>query len=188
MSDVFATNAPTVPGWLAAAEEAYKLQEQNAKGNQIIQARRHAEFINDSLEKLGIEPLQPARLDRAGRLEGAILVRADYDEETQEVRALWDAESNQVELHTADWQENGPKFGRVRLLNSLADVAAARRETPKLPAPQRNFRVEALRAIDGFNVDRLNNRQVEVIVTAINGLTAAVLHQSEVMARGNDRP
>ncbi|MDX3165980.1 hypothetical protein PV516_19520 [Streptomyces scabiei] len=177
-----------VPTWLAASVEAHEQQKLEEHGNQILQAKRYAEQINDTLAKFGIEPLQPARISGTGQLEGAILIRSDYDEGTYEVRALWDSDSQQIELHTADWNDRTPKFGRVRLMNNLADVAAARHETPKFPDRQRNLRAEALHAIDALNPDRLNNGHVEAIVTAINGLTAAVLYRTESIARANDRP
>ncbi|WP_089107628.1 hypothetical protein [Streptomyces hyaluromycini] len=76
------------------------------------------------------------------------------------MRAAWSEDDKEVELHTADWEADRSTFGRVRLLNTLADVAAARREWPKFPAPRRDYRREALRAIDGLNADSLNNAHV----------------------------
>ncbi|WP_331744377.1 hypothetical protein OG762_49870 (plasmid) [Streptomyces sp. NBC_01136] len=40
---------------------------------------------------------------------------------------MWSEDDKEVALHTADWEDDRPVFGRVRLLTSLADVAAARR-------------------------------------------------------------
>lgn len=188
MPDSTATDSPTVPAWLAAAIEADKHRKINAKADEILRNRKFADQINKALASYGVEPLHPAHVDEHGDLVGAVLLMPDYDEGTYEVRALWDEDSQQVELHTSDWEADRPGFGRVRLMNSLADIAAARHETPKPPALRRDFRSEALRAIDGFNVDHLNNGEVEVIVTAINGLTAAILHQTEVIARANDKP
>ncbi|MER5227116.1 hypothetical protein [Streptomyces flaveus] len=104
---------------------------------------------------------------------------------TYEVRALWSEDDEEVELHTADWKYDLAVFGRVRLLRSLADVAAARRETPKFPALVRDYRLEAIRAMDSVNVDRLNNAYVEEIATAIHGNTAALLHLADVIVRTN---
>ncbi|MFD5878442.1 hypothetical protein [Streptomyces yangpuensis] len=176
MSDTTVSAPAAVPSWLTAAVEQYEKEQLDIRASQIMHRESHAEHINDKLASLGIEPLQPARLNASGYLEGAVLVRADPEADTYEVRAFWDEESGQVELHTADWDGSG-QFRRVRLLNRLADVAAAHHETPKAPAPaRRNFAAEALRAIDSLNVDRLNDGRTEAIVTAINGLTAAVLH------------
>ncbi|WP_405541159.1 hypothetical protein [Streptomyces phaeochromogenes] len=88
-------------------------------------------------------------------------------------------------LRVAVGQDERPLFGRVGLLTSLADVAAARRETPKFPAPACDYRREAIRAMDGLNVDRLNDAGVEVIATAIHGTTAALLHLADTVARTN---
>ncbi|GAA1110875.1 hypothetical protein [Streptomyces javensis] len=177
----------TVPAWLSAAVVEYEQQQLTERANQIMHLQRLAENINSQLNKLGIEPLNPAHVE-AGRLRGALLVGPDFDEGTYEVRAFWDETSQQIELHTADWETHNPQYGRVRLLNSIADIAAARHETPKPPAPHRHLGSEALRAIDGLNADRLNNHQVEAIVTAVNGLTAAVLHIGQLIKQVNDRP
>ncbi|MFD5452211.1 hypothetical protein [Streptomyces sp. NPDC127100] len=188
MPDSTATDLPTVPAWLAAAIEADEHRKLNEKANEIQRNKISADLINRKFDMFGVEPLHPAHTDERGHLVGAVLAMPDYDEGTYEVRAMWDEDSKQIELHTSDWMDDQPQFGRVRLMNSLADVAAARHETPKFPAPPRNLRFEALHAIDNVRPDNIKNAAVEAIVTAINGLTAAVLHQTEVIARGNDRP
>ncbi|MER5302177.1 hypothetical protein ABT039_22340 [Streptomyces lasiicapitis] len=188
MPDSTTTDSAAAPSWLAAAEEVYEHQQIDERANHIMACKRHAEQINDALGVFGIEPLQPARLTKSGQLEGAVLVGPDFEAGTYEVRALWDVNSQQIELHTADWETDRPRFGRVGLMSNIADVAAARRETPKFPAPRRNLSAEALQAIDSLSVDRLNNHDVEAVVTAIHGLTAAVLHVGDLIARGNDRP
>jgi hypothetical protein len=183
-----ATDSPTVPAWLTAAIAADEHRKLSEESNEIQRNRRSADLINRELAKHGVEPPHPAHADERGRLVGAVLVMPDYEEGTYEVRAMWDEASKQIELHTLDWEDDRPQFGRVRLMNNLADIAAARHESPKFPAPPRDFRAEAMRAIDSLNVDRLNNGEVEAIVTAINGLTAAILHQTEANARVHDRP
>jgi hypothetical protein len=112
-----ATDQPTVPDWLAAAEAAHQEQiDTVAQGLQ--RAQRHADLINARLAELGIEPIEAAGV-------------------YYKVRAAWSEDDKQTELHTADWEDDRPRYGRVRLLNSLADVAAARRETPTIPATVR---------------------------------------------------
>ncbi|TQE33115.1 hypothetical protein [Streptomyces ipomoeae] len=181
------TTEATLPGWLAAAVEAHEAQVAEERGREILRLQGIAKQINAELAKVGIEPLHPARVE-AGRIEGAVLVGPDYDEGTYEVRAFWDENSRQIELHTADWESREPKFGRVRVMNNLADVAAARHETPKFPAPPRDFKAEALFAIASLSPDRLNNHEVEALVNAVNGLTAAMLHVGDLITRANDRP
>ncbi|MFH8295107.1 hypothetical protein [Streptomyces sp. NPDC018059] len=171
------TTAP--PAWLAAAEADRAERELNEKANKLRLVMDQAEKVNARLAELGIEPLNPAGYDQSGNFKAAVLIGADYDEYVYEVRAVWSAADNMVELHTADWEDDSTAFGRVRLLRSIGDVAAARHETPKFPARPRDFAAEARWAIDSFNVDRLNNGEVEVIVTALNGVTAALLHLAE---------
>ncbi|MFD8655026.1 hypothetical protein ACFV1D_45965, partial [Streptomyces mirabilis] len=119
-----------------------------------------------------------------GNLRPARLTQPEFEPYAYyEVRAAWSEDDKQVELRTADWEDDRPKFGRVRLLNSLADVAAARRETPTFPAPRRDYRLEAIRAMDSLNADRLNNAHVEEIANAIHGNTAALLHVADTIAR-----
>ncbi|MEV1040408.1 hypothetical protein AB0J01_27715 [Streptomyces sp. NPDC050204] len=187
-STVATSAAPADPAWLAPAIEAYEQEKLNDGARTISRRQQLVRNINDRLAARQIVPLQPAHLDERHNLRGAVLLEADYDEGTYEVRALWDENSQQIELHTADWEDHNPSFGRVRLMNTVGDIIAARHETPKVPVPQRNFKNEALRAIDSLNVDRLDNYKVEAITTAINGLTAAVLHVGDLIARSADRP
>ncbi|MEU3399425.1 hypothetical protein [Streptomyces filamentosus] len=177
----------TLPDWLAKAVAEHEQQQHIERGNRVLASRRIAESINASLQGMGITPQMEAYVDDHGCLQGALLVEADYAEDAYEVRALWDGRSQQVELHTRDWDGDG-NFGRVRLLNTIADVAAARHETPTPPQKPRDFRVEALRAIDTFSPDRLGNHEVEAVVTAANGITAAILHLADTIARTNSRP
>ncbi|MCZ0983900.1 hypothetical protein O1L60_44865 [Streptomyces diastatochromogenes] len=180
------TAAPSVPAWLAKAQETYEQEKLDEGARTIMHRQQLVRNINTKLDALGVEALKPARLDEHGNLVGAVLLEADYDEDAHEVRALWDETNQQIELHTADWEDQ--RFGRVRLLNTLGDIVAARYETPKTPAPARNLRNEALRAIDSLRPDVLNNYEVEAVVTAIDGLTAAVLHVGDLITRAADRP
>ncbi|GGX56436.1 hypothetical protein [Streptomyces chartreusis] len=177
---------PSVPHWLAAAEAAHQEQQTDVVAQEILRARHHAELINARLAELGIEPLAAAGIDDRGRLRPARLTEPDYEPHSYyEVRAAWNEDDKQVELHTADWEDDDPQFGRVGLLTSLADVAAARRATPTIPTPRRDYHREAIRAMDALNVDRLNNFEVEAIVTAVHGNTAALLHLADTVARNN---
>ncbi|MFB7649397.1 hypothetical protein ACFC0S_15935 [Streptomyces sp. NPDC056084] len=182
------TTAPSIPAWLAQAQAAYEQEKVDEGARTIMHRQQLVRNINDQLDSLGVEALKPARLDERGNLVGAVLLEADYDEGACEVRALWDEASRQIELHTADWEDRIPSFRRVRLLNTLGDIVAARYETPKAPAPARHLATEALRSLDSLRPDVLNNYEVEAIVTAINGLTAAVLHVGEQISRSADRP
>ncbi|MBP8536671.1 hypothetical protein [Streptomyces sp. MK37H] len=78
------------------------------------------------------------------------------------------------------------KCGRGRL---SAALARRRRRRPPgdlcLPCPRRDYRLEAIRAIDGLNADRLNNAHVQEIANAIHGNTAAPLHLADTIARTN---
>jgi hypothetical protein len=132
-----ATDQPTVPDWLAADEAAHQEQiDTVAQGLQ--RAQRHADLINARLAELGIEPIEAAGIDDHGNLRAARLTQPEYEPHVYyEVRAAWSEDDKQTELHTADWEDDRPRYGRVRLLNSLADVAAARRETPTIPATVR---------------------------------------------------
>ncbi|KUN58446.1 hypothetical protein [Streptomyces griseorubiginosus] len=178
------TSQPTAHAWLAAAEAAHQEQQNDTAAQGLERARRHADLINARLADLGITPIEAARVDDRGHLRQARLTQPEYEPHTYyEVRAAWSENDKQVELHTADWEDNSPTFGRVRLLNSLADVAAARRETPTLPTPRRNYHQEAIRAIDSLNVDHLNNPGAEAVATAIHGATAALLHLADTIAR-----
>ncbi|MET7973184.1 hypothetical protein ABZW44_08860 [Streptomyces mirabilis] len=179
-----ATDQPVAPDWLAAAEAAHQEQQIDTIAQRLQRAQRHAELINARLADLGIEPIEAAGLDDRGNLRPARLTQPEFEPYAYyEVRAAWSEDDKQVELHTADWEDDRPKFGRVRLLNSLADVAAARRETPTFPAPRRDYRLEAIRAMDSLNADRLNNAHVEEIANAIHGNTAALLHVADTIAR-----
>ncbi|WP_460074107.1 hypothetical protein [Streptomyces sp. YKOK-I1] len=180
------TGQPTVPDWLAAAEAAHQEQQIDTVAQGLQRVQRHADLINARLAELGIEPLEAAGIDNHGNLQPARLTQPEYEPYAYyEVRAAWSEADKQVELHTADWEADHPEFGRVRLLNSLADVAAARREWPKIPAPRRDYRREALRAIDGLNVDSLSSADVEAIANAVHGNTAALLHLADTIARTN---
>lgn len=183
MSDTVSTH----PDWFTEALAAAAEQRRVERGNQILASRRIAESINATLQRMGITPQMEAYVDDHGCLQGALLVEADYTEDAYEVRALWDGQSQQVELHTRDWDGDG-NFGRVRLLNTIADVAAARHETPKAPQKPRDFRAEALRAMDTFSPDQLGNHEVEAVVTAAHGITSAILHLADTIARTNSRP
>ncbi|WP_435058390.1 hypothetical protein [Streptomyces sp. bgisy060] len=173
------TTTATVPSWLAAAEADRAERELNEKASNLRLVMDQAEHVNRTLAELGIEPLSHASYDRHGNQRAAVLIGADYESHTYEVRALWSATDAAVELHTADWEDDATAFGRVRLLRSIGDVAAARHETPRFPARPRDFAAEARWAIDSLNVDRLNNGEVEAVVTAINGVTAALLNLAE---------
>jgi hypothetical protein len=175
---------PVIPDWLTAAEAAHQVQQIDTVAQHLQRAQRHADLINARLADLGIEPIEAAGLDDRGNLRPARLTQPESEPYAYyEVRASWSENDKQVELHTADWESEHPTFGRVRLLHSLGDVAAARRETPAFPAPSRDFRREALRAIDGLNADRLNDAHVEEIAKAIHGNTAALLHLADTIAR-----
>ncbi|MBL1086820.1 hypothetical protein JK359_33485 [Streptomyces actinomycinicus] len=177
---------PAVPAWLAAAEAAYQEQHIDTLAQGLLRARRHADLINARLAELGIEPIEAAGVDDRGNLKPARLTEPAFEPHAYyEVRAAWSEDDKEVELHTADWEEDSPTFGRVCLLNSIADVAAARREWPKLPAPRRDYGLEAVRAMDSLNPDHLNKAEAEAIATAINGTTAALLHLADVIARTN---
>ncbi|MGW1364538.1 hypothetical protein ACWCQP_44930 [Streptomyces chartreusis] len=180
------THQPTAPDWLTAAEAAHQEQRLHDQGHKALRVRRHADLINARLAELGIEPIEPAAVDDYGNLQHARLTVPEYEPDAYyEVRAGWSEDDKQVELRTADWEDERPRFGRVGLLHSLADVAAARRETPTFPAPARDYRQEAIRAMDNLNVDRLNNAEVEAIVTAVHGNIAALLHIADTVARNS---
>ncbi|MFF3731007.1 hypothetical protein ACFYXM_11950 [Streptomyces sp. NPDC002476] len=125
-----------------------------------------ADKINKWLTEFGIEPLSPAGYDQFGNLKSAVLIGADYEVHTYEVRALWSTVDDALELHTADWEDDATAFGCVRLLRTIGDIAAARHETPKFPAQPRNFAAEARRAIDSLHVDNTNDARIEATVTA----------------------
>ncbi|MFJ9478799.1 hypothetical protein ACIRRI_27900 [Streptomyces mirabilis] len=181
-----ATDQPVTPDWLAAAEAAHQEQQIDIVAQRLLHAQRHAELINARLADLGIEPIAAAGLDGRGNLTPARLTEPEFEPHAYyEVRATWSEDDKEVELHTADWDDDRPVFGRVRLLTSLADVAAARRQTPTFLAPARDHRREAIRAMDGPNVDHLNDVGVEAIATAIHGNTAALLHLADTIARTN---
>lgn len=178
--------SPAVPAWLAAAEAAHQEQHIDTLAQGLLRARRHADLINARLADLGIEPIEAAGVDDHGHLKPARLTQPEFEPYAYyEVRAAWSEDDKEVELHTADWEADNPKFGRVRLLHSLADVAAARREWPKFPAPRRDYRLEAIRAMDGLNADHVNDAGAEAIANAIHGNTAALLHLADTIARTN---
>ncbi|MGW0647343.1 hypothetical protein ACWD4T_00820 [Streptomyces umbrinus] len=180
------TDQPVVPGWLAAAEAAHQEQQIDIVAQGLLRAQRHADLINTRLVGLGIEPIAAAGVDSRGTLILARLTQLEVEPYAYyEVRAAWSEDDKEVELHTADWEDDRPRFGRVGLLTSLADVAAARRQTPKFPAPPRDYRREAIRAMDGLNVDHVNDAGVEAVATAIHGNTAALLHLADTIARTN---
>ncbi|MDQ1051918.1 hypothetical protein [Streptomyces sp. V4I2] len=179
-----ATDQPATTDWLAAAEAAHQEQQISAVAQNLQRAQRHAGLVNARLAELGIEPLEAAGINDRGNLRLARLTQPEFMPYARyEVRAAWSEDDKEVELHTADWEDDRPRYGRVRLLNSLADVAAARRETPTFPAPRRDYRLEAIRAMDNLNADRLNNAHVEEIANAIHGNTAALLHLADTIAR-----
>ncbi|MFC9916219.1 hypothetical protein [Streptomyces sp. NPDC127197] len=127
MTATSATNQPAVPDWLAAAEAAHQEQQIDVVAQGLLRAQRHADLINARLAELGIEPIAAAGIDDRGNLTPARLTVPEFEPYAYyEVRAAWSEDNKEVELHTADWEDDRPKFGRVRLLNSLADVAAAR--------------------------------------------------------------
>lgn len=169
------TAAAALPAWLATAEADRAERDLNEKASSLRLVMDQADKVNKKLAELGIEPLSAAGYDQSGNPKAAVLIGADYEEYTYEVRALWSTDDNAVELHTADFEEDSTAFGRVRLLRSIGDVAAARHETPKFPARLRDYAAEARWAIDSLNVDRLGNSEVEAVVTALNGVTAALL-------------
>ncbi|TRO55496.1 hypothetical protein E4K73_50405 [Streptomyces sp. IB201691-2A2] len=183
MPESAADTPHAVPAWLAAAEQALQVQQLATRAEELRRAERYADLINARLAELGIEPVHGAGVDDDGRLPPARLIDADFDLSTFEVRAVWSEDDKQVQLQTADWEATRPQFGPVRLLTSLADVAAARHEMPKIPAPTRNYRSEAIRAMDGLRVDDLNNGAAEAIAAAIHGNTAALLHLADTIAR-----
>lgn len=181
-----ATDQPAVPAWLAAAEAAHQEQQIGIAAQDLQRAQRHADLINARLAELGIEPIAAADLDDRGNLRPARLTQPEFEPYAYyEVRAAWSEDDKEVELHTANWEDDRPRYGRVRLLNSLADVAAARRETPTFPAARRDYRIEAIRAMDGLNADHLDNAGAEAIATAIHGNTAALLYLTDTIARTN---
>ncbi|WP_179887948.1 hypothetical protein [Streptomyces sp. t99] len=183
MPDTTATAEAAVPAWLATAEADRAERELNEKASKLRLVMDQADKVNKKLAEFGIEPVSPAGYDKFGNLQAAVLIGADYEEGTYEVRALWSQDDATIELHTADWEDDSSTFGRVRLLKSIGDVAAARHETPKFPARPRDFAAEARWAIDSLNVDRLNNGEVEAVVTALNGITAALLNLAQAGPR-----
>ncbi|MFF7987018.1 hypothetical protein ACFZDK_49430 [Streptomyces sp. NPDC007901] len=181
-----AAGQPTVPDWLAAAEAAHQEQQIDTVAQKLQRAQRHADLINARLAELGIEPLEAAGIDDHGDLRPARLTQPEYEPYAYyEVRAAWSEDDKEVELHTADWEADHPQFGRVSLLNSLADVAAARREWPTFPEPRCDYRREAIGAMERLNADSLNHAGVEAIANAIHGNTAALLHLADTIARTN---
>ncbi|MFE7077259.1 hypothetical protein ACFU96_44960 [Streptomyces sp. NPDC057620] len=178
-----ATDRAATPHWLAAAEAAHQEQQIDTVAQHLQRAQRTADLINTRLAGLGIEPIAAAGVDDRGNLTPARLTEPEYEPHTYyEVRAAWSEDDEEVELHTADWEDHRPQFARVRLLRSLADIAAARRETPTFDAPRREYRREANRAMDGLNGDHLNDAGIEAIATAIHGNTAALLHLADTLA------
>ncbi|MDJ0466123.1 hypothetical protein [Streptomyces sp. H27-C3] len=177
------TTATALPAWLAEAVKDRAERELSERASNLRLVMDQADKVNKRLAELGIEPLSPAGYDQHGNQKAAVLILADYEDYTYEVRALWSTDDNAVELHTADFEEDSTAFGRVRLPRSIGDAVAARHETPKFPARPRDFASEARWAIDGLNVDRLNNGEVEAVVTAINGVTAALLNLAQVNSR-----
>jgi hypothetical protein len=182
MSNPTPATSPAATDWLTAAEDAYQQQQLQETGDRLRLATRHAELINARLAELGIIPLRQATVD-CGQLQPAILVEPDFDENTYEVQALWSEAGQMVELHTADWETERYRFGRVRLLHSIADVAAARRETPTFPAPEPNYRLQAERSMS-VSADYISP-DAAAITTAIHGATAALLHLAQTVARTN---
>ncbi|MEU3704839.1 hypothetical protein AB0E82_21425 [Streptomyces anulatus] len=182
MPDTTATIA-ALPDWLIKALAERKEHELHDKASKLRLVMDQADKINRWLAEFGIEPVSPAGYDKSGNLQAAVLIGADHEAGTYEVRALWSQDDDAIELHTADWEDDSPAFGRVRLLKSIGDVAAARHQTPKFPARPRDFAAEARRAMDSLNVDRLNNGEVEAVVTALNGITAALLHLAQSGSR-----
>ncbi|MCC3655845.1 hypothetical protein LIX60_31170 [Streptomyces sp. S07_1.15] len=168
------TTQTALPGWLIEAETAHQKQQRSAAAAALRRAKQHARQINTRLADLGIEPIKHASVGPRGQVQPAKLVGADYEQQTYEVRAVWSEQDETVELHTADWESPSPEFGRVRLLQTLADVAAARRETPTIPARRRDYRLEAVDAMN-YQADHLSSGDVEALVRAINGITAALL-------------
>ncbi|MEJ8654630.1 hypothetical protein WKI65_43020 [Streptomyces sp. MS1.AVA.3] len=177
------TTVTAVPAWLATAEADRAERELSEKASNLRLVMDQADKVNKKLAELGIEPLSPAGYDRHGNAKAAVLIGADYEDYAYEVRALWSTGDNAVELHTADFEEDSSAFGRVRLLRSIGDVAAARHETPKFPARPRDYAAEARWAIDSLNVDRLGNGEVEAVVNALNGVTAALLNLAPSSSR-----
>ncbi|WP_089107627.1 hypothetical protein [Streptomyces hyaluromycini] len=66
-----ATDQPTVPNWLAAAEAAHQEQQIDTVAQKLQRAQRHADLINARLAELGIEPIEAVGIDGHGNLRPA---------------------------------------------------------------------------------------------------------------------
>lgn len=177
--------APSMPEWLVAAER--RREEERALRRAASRAAREqqAKIIRERLAELGVEPIQPTRVDRHGWLVPAYLAPEDMDTEQYAVFAGYDPAHGPVVL-----AGHSPTFlgsGRVpaqqgRPLHRVADILDVREQGPvSRPAPEPDWseRASSLYAMD----KRTDSAGANAIVLALEGLAAAVLARPSAPAQ-----
>ncbi|WP_186001686.1 hypothetical protein, partial [Streptomyces sp. IB201691-2A2] len=87
-----------------------------ARAQGLLRAQRHADLINARLADLGIEPIAAVGVDGRGNLTPVRLTQPEFEPYAYyEVRAAWSEDDKEGELHTSDWEDDRPVFGRVGL-------------------------------------------------------------------------
>ncbi|AXI91394.1 hypothetical protein SAM9427_37135 (plasmid) [Streptomyces sp. ETH9427] len=179
--------APSMPEWLVAAEKAREEERERRRAADRAARVQQAEAIRERLAELGVEPIQPARVDRHGWLVPAYLAPEDMDTEQYAVFAGYDPTHGPVVLagHSPTFLENGRLPAQQgRPLCSVTDILVVREEGPVTgPAPEPDW---PGRASSLFTMDkRADSADANAIVLAIEGLAAAVLARPSAPAQAS---
>ncbi|MEU6070527.1 hypothetical protein ABZ864_40335 [Streptomyces sp. NPDC047082] len=168
---------PAMPAWLIAAEQEEAEERERKLRASSVENENNARLVNEHLAELGIEPIEPARVDRYGSLVPALLVPEDPAPMLYAVFAGYDSSAGPIVLtgYVDEYRESGrvPRQG-VRPLRRVADVLAARREGPAdVPPPNGDWYGVAARSV--LTDSQTESVDAHAIVKAVQGLTAAVL-------------
>ncbi|MEU4095532.1 hypothetical protein [Streptomyces sp. NPDC026673] len=186
--------------WLADAEATYARQQEDAKAKEISDARERVNHIAWMLRQLGITPIVPASVpDGSTVVVPALLVESNPEEELYSVHADWDGEEGQIRLTLGHYWGDSEYVGQRpgRLLNTVLDVAEARREGPTsqperkravIGGPTRQELRKTAEDTARYIPGDLTSRDADDIASMISGLTAAVLYLADTVTRANDRP
>ncbi|MGC5236896.1 hypothetical protein [Streptomyces albogriseolus] len=177
--------APSMPEWFVAAER--RREEEHALRRAASRAAREqqAKIIRERLAELGVEPIQPARVDRHGWLVPAYLAPEDMDTEQYAVFAGCGPAHGPIVLagHSPTLLENGRVPAQQgRPLHRVADILDVREQGPvSRPAPEPDWseRASSLNAMD----KRTDSADANAIVLALEGLAAAVLARPSAPAQ-----
>ncbi|MBV1940804.1 hypothetical protein KUF83_30175 [Streptomyces sp. BV286] len=168
---------PELPDWLVKAEEEAAARQKAARQAERAAAQRHADLVNEHLKELGIEPIEPARVDDAEFftvLRPAFLAPGDYQADEHPVWASYD--TNRGVTVNVGPTDRPYATEYAANLTSVKDVVDARHAGPAAqpprPVQELDWRAEAIRRVRPMRSGRTDG---DAVSQALDGMTAVML-------------